>query len=71
MQEVLERLPPRDRTVVELRFGFDCEPHALQEVGAVLGVAREGVRHVEQRAMVKLRAMLAKSPEAPEMALAA
>jgi RNA polymerase primary sigma factor len=54
--EVLRCLPPRDREVLELRFGLrDGQARTLEEVARVLGVTRERVRQIETRALVKLR----------------
>jgi RNA polymerase primary sigma factor len=49
-------LPPRLATVVRLRFGFgDGEPLTREEVATRLGVTRERVRQLEQRALARLR----------------
>jgi RNA polymerase primary sigma factor len=54
--EVLRCLPPRDREVLELRFGLrDGQPRTLEEVARVLGVTRERIRQIESRALDKLR----------------
>jgi RNA polymerase primary sigma factor len=51
----LERLDARERLVVALRFGLEGDrPLTLQEVGRRLGVTREWVRKIEQRAVRKL-----------------
>ncbi len=51
----LDRLDPRERTIVSLRFGLDGdEPMTLKEVGRRLGVTREWVRKIEVRAVKKL-----------------
>ncbi len=51
----LDRLDPRERTIVSLRFGLDGdEPMTLKEVGQRLGVTREWVRKIEVRAVKKL-----------------
>jgi RNA polymerase sigma factor (sigma-70 family) len=53
----LERLDPRERTVVELRYGLtDGLPCTLEEIGQHLGVTRERVRQIEIRALRKLQA---------------
>ena len=54
--DALSTLTPRERSVVELRFGIgDDRPHTLQEVGAVFGVTRERARQIEAKALKKLR----------------
>jgi RNA polymerase sigma factor (sigma-70 family) len=54
---LLETLPSRDRTILSARFGFtDGEVQTLQEVAARLGLSRERVRQLEQRALGRLAA---------------
>ena len=54
--EVLGGLTPRDRRVIELRFGLrDGRPRTLEEVARVFGVTRERVRQLERRALARLR----------------
>ena len=52
----LEKLNPRMRRVLALRFGLDGElPQTLEEVGTQLGITRERVRQLETRALRELR----------------
>jgi RNA polymerase primary sigma factor len=53
----LDRLNPRMRHVLELRFGLtgDGESKTLEEVGEGLGITRERVRQLESRALRELR----------------
>ena len=54
----LERLNPRMRHVLALRFGLDGEkPRTLEEVGNGLGITRERVRQLEARALRELRSV--------------
>jgi RNA polymerase primary sigma factor len=54
--EVLRCLPPRDREVIELRFGLkDGRQRSLDEVAQQFGVTRERVRQIEARGLNKLR----------------
>jgi RNA polymerase primary sigma factor len=54
--EVLRSLAPRDREVIELRFGLkDGKARTLDEVARVLGVTRERVRQIEARGLLRLR----------------
>jgi RNA polymerase primary sigma factor len=50
----LAELPERERRVLELRFGIDCEPHSLDAIGAELGLTRERIRQLEGEALAKL-----------------
>jgi RNA polymerase primary sigma factor len=51
----MERLDPRERTILSLRYGLDGEiPLTLKEIGRRLGVTREWVRKIELRAIRKL-----------------
>ena len=52
----LEQLPPREREILRLRFGFDgTEPLTLDEIGQRFALTRERIRQVEARALAKLR----------------
>ena len=51
----LSRLPAAERKVVELRFGFNGDPHSFSEIAAVRGVSKSTVRRFEGRAMERLR----------------
>jgi RNA polymerase primary sigma factor len=54
--EVLLSLPPRDREVIELRYGLrDGRSRSLDEVAQVFGVTRERIRQIEIRGLGKLR----------------
>jgi RNA polymerase sigma factor (sigma-70 family) len=57
--KLLAVLDDRERTILQLRFGFDCgEPRTLDEVGAHFNLTRERIRQIEARALSKLRAPL-------------
>ena len=54
--EALESLAPRERLVVDLRFGITKpRQYTLAEVGSQLGISRERVRQIERTALRKLR----------------
>jgi RNA polymerase primary sigma factor len=60
--EVLERvlglLSPRERRVLELRYGLSGQdPWTLDEVGKAFEVTRERVRQIETQTLAKLHAM--------------
>jgi RNA polymerase primary sigma factor len=53
---LLESLTPRERRVIELRFGLDNEYcRTLAEVGTELGLSKERIRQLEKQALAKLR----------------
>ena len=54
--EVLKSLAPREREVIELRFGLkDGTPRTLDEVARQYGITRERIRQIEARGLLKLR----------------
>lgn len=66
LEAFLRRLGPREEKVIRIRYGFfDGVGRTLQETGDELGVSRERIRQIEERALVRLRAMM----EAPSRAI--
>ncbi len=56
IDEVLCTLNPRERRVLQLRFGLeDGRSRTLEEVGREFGVTRERIRQIEAKALRKLR----------------
>jgi RNA polymerase primary sigma factor len=56
INEVLRSLAPREREVIELRFGLkDGTPKTLDEVARIYGITRERIRQIEARGILKLR----------------
>lgn len=56
IQEVLKSLSPREREVIELRFGLqDGHPKTLEQVANTYNITRERIRQIEARAILKLR----------------
>ncbi|HEX5520075.1 MAG TPA: RNA polymerase sigma factor RpoD/SigA [Longimicrobiaceae bacterium] len=52
----LETLQPRDAKVLKLYFGLDGgREHTLEEIGDILGVTRERIRQLRDRALKRLR----------------
>ncbi len=53
---VLMGLSTRETTILKLRYGLSGEStHTLEETGKVLGITRERVRQIQERALEKLR----------------
>ncbi|HLF89054.1 MAG TPA: sigma-70 family RNA polymerase sigma factor [Anaerolineales bacterium] len=56
IQSAMAVLSPRERQVLELRFGLiDGKDHTLEEVGRYFHVTRERIRQIEAKALRKLR----------------
>jgi RNA polymerase primary sigma factor len=55
----LNRMEPREATVLRMRFGLgEDHPRTLKEIGESLGLTRERVRQIERDALLKLREAL-------------
>lgn len=61
LEPFLDKLSERERTVLCLRFGlmddYLNQCYSLEEAGRMLGITKERVRQLEQRALQKLRKM--------------
>ncbi len=56
VEDVLDTLKPRERRVLQLRFGLiDGHQRTLEEVGKRFGVTRERIRQIEAKALRRLR----------------
>jgi RNA polymerase sigma factor (sigma-70 family) len=56
LERELESLSPRERAILEARFGMEGgEPPTLEEIGQQMGLSRERVRQLEHRALARLR----------------
>ena len=56
LEEVLDTLAPREKKVLELRFGIvDGRTRTLEAVGKEFNVTRERIRQIEAKALRKLR----------------
>ena len=52
VEELLERMTPREAEVIRMRFGMDDgHTHTLDEVAAAFGITRERVRQIENKAI--------------------
>jgi RNA polymerase primary sigma factor len=56
LSRTLESLTPRERRIIELRFGLGNEySRTLEETGTELGLTKERIRQIEKEALAKLR----------------
>jgi len=56
LSRTLESLTPRERRIIELRFGLGNEySRTLEEAGTELGLTKERIRQIEKEALAKLR----------------
>lgn len=55
LREKLKCLSPRERKVIELRYGLsDCESQTQREIAKILNISRSYVSRIEKRAISKL-----------------
>jgi RNA polymerase primary sigma factor len=71
MAMLVDRLEPRKRRIVRLRFGLETGvPMTLQDVAGEVGLTRERVRQIEKEAIALLRGWAESQSEFAEYALA-
>jgi RNA polymerase primary sigma factor len=58
MGDILSCLSEREMKIIQLRYGLDGErPLTLEETGKVIGITRERVRQIQEKATFKLRSL--------------
>jgi RNA polymerase primary sigma factor len=58
IENALASLPPRERHVIEMRYGLNGDPpRTLEEVGRAFGVTRERIRQIENNTLKKLESL--------------
>lgn len=62
VKEALSKLNDKERYIIEKRI-LDENPKTLQEVGDELGITRERVRQIEEKALKKLKDILSEKQE--------
>jgi len=70
IRDIVELLPERENTIINRRFGLNGEePLTLEATSKILGITRERVRQIQNRAMEEIRAFIeARAPaEAREL----
>jgi len=58
VRTLLGTLEPRERQILELRFGLDGyegPPRTFKEIGKIVGLTRERVRQLEKKALASLQ----------------
>ncbi|MBI9098667.1 MAG: sigma-70 family RNA polymerase sigma factor [Spirochaetaceae bacterium] len=56
LEEVLKQLSEREMRIIQYRYGLAGEgPFTLEETGKMLGITRERVRQIQEKAICKLR----------------
>jgi len=56
LSDVLRNLSQREITIIQLRYGLNGEgPRTLEETGKLLGITRERVRQIQEKAIQKLK----------------
>jgi RNA polymerase primary sigma factor len=57
IEEILGALKEREAKILRLYFGLDNpEPMTLEEIGSMMGITRERVRQIKEKALERLRA---------------
>jgi len=56
IEDALDTLKEREAKILRLYFGLDeQEPMTLEQIGEILGITRERVRQIKEKALVRLR----------------
>jgi RNA polymerase primary sigma factor len=57
--KLIETLNDKEQRVILMRFGFnEDEPRTLEQTGHLLGVTRERIRQIEEKALQKIRLLM-------------
>lgn len=65
LMRAVQHLNKRDAHIIDLTFGFNGEPISLTEVGNRLGISKERVRQIRNRALSQLRQILDREDNQP------
>lgn len=55
IKELLNKLRPKERTIIEMNFGIGCEAKDTEEIARMLEISKERVRQIKIEAIGKLR----------------
>lgn len=54
-ERALSTLTERERDIIKLFFGINCQEMTLEEIGEKFGLTRERVRQIKEKAIRRLR----------------
>lgn len=64
LKKLIGTLNEKEQKVILMRFGFDQDlPKTLEQTGSLLGVTRERIRQIEEKALHKIRNLMRASSE--------
>ncbi len=64
LKKLIGALNEKEQKVILMRFGFDQDlPKTLEQTGSLLGVTRERIRQIEEKALQKIRFLMKSSSE--------
>ncbi|HUO57012.1 MAG TPA: sigma-70 family RNA polymerase sigma factor [bacterium] len=64
LKKLINTLNEKEQKVILMRFGFDQDqPKTLEQTGNLLGVTRERIRQIEEKALQKIRSIMKSSNE--------
>ena len=55
VERALSTLTERERDIIKLFFGINCQEMTLEEIGEKFGLTRERVRQIKEKAIRRLR----------------
>jgi RNA polymerase primary sigma factor len=59
IHKLISSLSDKEQKVILMRFGFDEDkPKTLEQTGSILGVTRERIRQIEEKALQKIRSLM-------------
>ena len=59
IDEALEKLPKREKQVIEMYYGIGSDVYPLEDIGKIFDITHEYVKHLKDRGIIKLKKSLA------------
>ncbi len=59
VRKAVDALDPKDALLIRLRYGIDCEPQTLEQIGVAFALTRERIRQLQAEIERRLQADLA------------